>query len=257
MVFHVCPRCHYQTKYKTSLREHYNRKNKCESLFNDITIDDCISLLNIKKINVCEHCDKKFTRSDSLKRHKERCYELRLKILEEKNKILEEKLDKSSLNTVNNVNINCGNTYNININDFNNTNYIIALEDLKQSIRQSLLKNDGRNMNIECENLVELVHCNDKYPENQNILITDRTRGEAKIKQGDKFVSTRIDDAIEETAKNIVKLLKANQIFNRYVKFHENKDEDTIREDKKAIERTLYNNRDKVMNTARENNVKV
>ena len=149
------------------------------------------------------------------------------------------------------------NTINININDFKNTNYVIALEDLKQSIKQSLLKNGGKNLNIECENLVELVHCNDKYPENQNILITDRTRGEAKVKQGDKFVSTRMDDAIDETAQNIVNLLKDNQLFNRYIKFHENKDEDTLKEDKKAIERTLYNNRDKIKETAKNNNIKI
>ena len=54
-----------------------------------------------------------------------------------------------------------------------------------------------------------------------------------------------------------VKMLKDNKLFNRYIKFHENKDEDTIKEDKKAIERTLYNNRDKIMNTAKEGNIKV
>ena len=112
-------------------------------------------------------------------------------------------------------------------------------------------------MNIECENLIELVHCNDKYPENQNILLTDMTRGDAKIKQGDRFIKVPKSDAIDQTAQNIVNLLKENQLFTRYVRFHENKDEDTVKEDNKAIERALYNNSDKVKETAKKSGVKI
>jgi len=229
MVCYQCPRCRYETRLKGDIKRHYGRKNKCKTLFERKSINDCLNELD-------------FPEDD--------------KILISKKEYEELKNKKEIKNITNNVQIN--NTYNIiNINDFNSTNYKIALEDLKNSINNSLLKNDGQNMNIECENLVELVHCNDKYPENQNILLTDRNRGEVKIKQGDRFVSIRMDDAIDETSQNIINLLKDNQLFNRYIKFHENKDEDTIKEDKKAIERTLYNNRDKIMDTARENNIKV
>ncbi len=262
MVLHVCPRCHYQTSQKGHIRCHYNKKTKCKPLFSDITIEDCIELLNTKKIHICEHCDKRFSRSDSLKRHKEKCYEKRLKILEEENKIMKKKLEGQSLSKLTNINSNnttnnITNNIQININNFDQTNYQIALEDLKNSIKQSLLKNNGYNMNIECENLVELVHCNDKYPENHNILITDRNRKEARIKDGDRFKVVPKDDIIEQTASNIINLLKDNKLFSRYIRFHEKKDDDTILEDKKSIERTLYNNRDKIMNTAKEGNIKI
>ena len=259
MVKHICLRCGYIANQKGHLKDHYNRKKKCEPIIENISIDDCLSRLNNKKYHLCEYCGKNFSRSDSLKRHEKKCYERRLKILEDRNKELEKKLENNSLNMINsnNVNINCGNTYNININDFNNTDYMIALDDLKKSIKKSLLKNNGKNMNIECENLVELVHCNDKYPENHNILLTDRNRGEVKVKNGNNFINIPIDDAIDETSQNIINLLKDNKIFMRYIKFHENKDEDTTKEDKKAIERKLYNNREKIKESVKKKGIKI
>ena len=91
MVLHMCPRCGYKTIYKTSLKEHYNKKKVCEPIIDDISIEDCLFNLNKKKEHLCDHCNKKFSRSDSLKRHKEKCYELRLKLLDKKNKELDEK----------------------------------------------------------------------------------------------------------------------------------------------------------------------
>lgn len=236
MPIYQCPRCHYDTIKKDDLRRHYNRKRKCKTLFSRLSIKDCLEELEIK--------------SDLSKIE----LEIRNRELEEKIKQLE---NKSFQVVGNNITNNITNNIQININNFDQTNYHIALDDLKNSIKQSLLKNDGMNLNIECENLVEIVHCNDKYPENHNILITDKTRGNAKIKKGDKFVVVPKDDAIDQTAQNIVNLLKDNKIFTKYIKFHENKDEETIKEDKKAIERTLYNNRDKIVETAKIKGIKL
>ena len=229
MVCYQCPRCHYETRLKGDIKRHYGRKTKCKTLFERKSIKDCIDELDLPGDD---------------------------KIIISKKEYEELKSKKGAQNITNNVQIN--NTYNIiNVNDFNSTNYKIALEDLKKSINNSLLKNDGMNLNIECENLVELVHCNDKYPENHNILLTDRNRGEVKVKQGDYFINIPIDDAIDETSQNIINLLKDNQLFNRYVKFHENKDDETVKEDKKAIERTLYNNRHKIQETVTQNGIKI
>ncbi len=247
MVVYVCPRCHYTTTYKTHMVNHYNRKKICDTRYSRISIKDCKEQLSIKK-------KKLIIDKDSFEQMRGEIKELRDRLEQQQHTT---NTSIGNHNKFNSDNITNNNTINININDFKNTNYVIALEDLKQSIKQSLLKNDGRNMNIECENLVELVHCNPDYPENQNILITDRTRGEAKIKQGDRFVSTRMEDAIDETAQNIVNLLKDNHLFNRYIQFHENKDDDALKEDKKAIERTLYNNRATIKETAKTNNIKI
>ena len=52
-------------------------------------------------------------------------------------------------------------------------------------------------------------------------------------------------------------LLKENRLFGRYIRFHERKDEDIIREDKKAAEMSLYNNRRMVVDTAKKNGIKI
>ncbi len=234
MVLYQCPRCHYETNHKNDMRKHYIRKRKCDPIYSDIKLNkNEIKSFIIKK--------------DSVEDTAAEIEDLR-KELDEKNKQISELITK--------VGNNNNNTINIHIHDFNNTNYNIALEDLKQSIKQSLLKNGGRNMNIECENLVELIHCNPDYPENQNILITDRTRGEAKVKKGDHLVNVPMDDAIDQTTERIVDMLKENHLFGRYLNYHEQKDEEALREDKKAVERTLYNNRHMVADTLRDNNIR-
>lgn len=45
MVNYLCPRCHYETKYKPSIRNHYNRKKACNPVFSEISINECIQTL--------------------------------------------------------------------------------------------------------------------------------------------------------------------------------------------------------------------
>lgn len=246
MVFYQCPRCHYETDRKCNMRTHCIRKRKCKSIYSNIK-------LNKSKID-----DLIITKEDensfNIIQLKEELEQSRRE-LDEKNKQISEQ-SKQISELITKVGNNNNNTINIHVNDFKNTNYMIALDDLKESIKQSLLKNDGMNMNIECENLIELVHCNVKYPENHNILVTDKTRNEARVKDGNCFKLMPKDDVIEEATERIVQLLKENRLFGRYIRFHEKKDEDIRREDKKAVEIMLYNNRNLVMDTAKENLVK-
>jgi len=66
-----CSRCHYSVKYKCFLLRHLNRKNICESIYSNDTIEE-IKLKN--KINVitdkykykCEYCDKVYTLKKNL-----------------------------------------------------------------------------------------------------------------------------------------------------------------------------------------------
>lgn len=239
MVFYQCPRCHYQTDRKCNIRTHCIRKNKCNPIYSDIKIDK-------KSINSFILFPENSDISKIMQLKEE--LEYSRKELNEKNKQIHELIKK--------VGNNNNNTFNIHINDFKNTNYNIALDDLKNSIKNSLMKNNGMNMNIECENLIELVHCNVKYPENHNILVTDKTRNEARVKDGNTFKLMPKDDVVEEATERIVNLLKENHLFGRYVRFHEKKDEDIRREDRKAVETMLYNNRNLVMGTASDNLIK-
>lgn len=246
MVLYTCPRCHYDTTLKTDIRRHYTRKRSCRRLFSRAPLMELLDELdspNEKQVKISKE---------------------EWECLLEENRVLKEKslntvTNNTTNNTTNNIynNKTINNTINIHVNDFKDTNYVIALEDLKESIKNSLLKNDGMNMNIECENLIELVHCNDKYPENHNVLITDKTRGEARIKDGNEFKLVPKDDVIEQAVNSIVNLLKENRLFGRYIRFHERKDEDIVREDKKAAEMSLYNNRRMIMETAKIHGIKI
>lgn len=226
MVLYQCPRCHYDTEKKDNMRRHYNRKRKCKNLFSRKSVGECLEDID------------------------------RIKQLEERIKQLEycTLMTNVTNNITNIVNNTTNQTINIHINDFKNTNYEIALDELKESIKRSLLKNDGECNNIECNQLVELVHCNDKYPENHNVLITDCSRGEARIKEGDRFIKVPMIDAVDDIVTNIINLLKENNVFKRYVKIYERK----YRDDSfKEIRDTLYNNRQKIKETAKENKVKI
>ena len=40
-----CPRCNYKTKKKPSMRAHFNRKNMCAYVKEDIKKEECLKML--------------------------------------------------------------------------------------------------------------------------------------------------------------------------------------------------------------------
>lgn len=54
MVPHVCPRCHYETSHKNTLRRHYNRKRVCKTLFSRKSIKDCLQELENDRLSISE-----------------------------------------------------------------------------------------------------------------------------------------------------------------------------------------------------------
>tara|TARA_B110000208_G_scaffold190984_1_gene256372 strand:+ start:153 stop:1064 length:912 start_codon:yes stop_codon:yes gene_type:complete len=107
MPLYTCPRCGYNTKIKTHIKKHYNRKKSCIVSKNDITIEECLKNLLNNKANIvekqyilagintspsikrntiitnntdkdtknygCNTCLKKFNRKDNLLRHTKMC----------------------------------------------------------------------------------------------------------------------------------------------------------------------------------------
>jgi hypothetical protein len=79
---HECPRCDYETKFKYNLLKHFNRKNGCEIIKKDISIDECKELLKNGKLRIketsehaCKYCSKKFDRKARLYAHNIKCKE--------------------------------------------------------------------------------------------------------------------------------------------------------------------------------------
>ena len=107
MVYYECQRCGYNTILKGNIKHHLNRKNICNPILDNISIEQMKEIYNLndtpqihqintnytkltQKINeitpkniekytkkmdikTCAYCNKEFSRRDSLTRHLKRC----------------------------------------------------------------------------------------------------------------------------------------------------------------------------------------
>ena len=162
MVYYECQRCGYNTTLRGNIKHHLNRKNICEPILDNISIEEMKDIYNLNEINkihqnntiytkntpivneitpknteknikkmdikTCSYCDKEFSRRDSLTRHLNRC-KLKKENEIETNKIeILEKHNTELLKAVEKLLIECSNNNNktsnktLNNNNNNNTN---------------------------------------------------------------------------------------------------------------------------------------
>ena len=55
MVLYRCPRCGFQNKIKTKMRNHYYRKKPCETSISIITIPECLDMLKEGFLRITEN----------------------------------------------------------------------------------------------------------------------------------------------------------------------------------------------------------
>jgi len=254
MMVHKCDNCDKEFKLKTDLVRHNNRKFKCVSnkqvvntIYMENNIDvlqkdvqehiDPSELLNIAGILhtdalTCEYCQKKFTREDNLKKHKnERCKlkDIKIKLLsiiqkerEEKDqqqkeliKIIKEGQDNTNKkmellentiselkqsNTINNTVNTTNNT--TNNNTFNNTvnnNIIIKFgTDVEQNILtfDELVRLLHENVAQIVPKMAEKYHFDINKPKYHNVYIPDKKSKFAVVFNGKQYVSDYLDDTI-------------------------------------------------------------
>jgi hypothetical protein len=96
----VCRRCNYDTPYKCAYIKHLERKIPCNSINEDVSIEELLRLVKKEVIITnysCEYCGKYFNQSQGKYQHKQRCkrkpkgVEERLLELQEKINDLENK----------------------------------------------------------------------------------------------------------------------------------------------------------------------
>ena len=120
MVLYVCFRCGYKTTQRGSIKHHLNRKNKCQPILENISIEEVKKYYNLNlqiKINPnpnneskmnpdnefkmnpkqkhkCNYCNKYYSTNSNLHKHFRNCkiklkYEQELKLEQKKDEIIE------------------------------------------------------------------------------------------------------------------------------------------------------------------------
>ena len=265
MVNYKCYRCGYSTTHKGSLVNHLKRKNICNPLLEDISIEKMYEIYNFKndkkqhpnstqtalfstqtapkqhpndnfgckktapkqhlnstqpapkqhllapKKNICQFCEKTFTRKTGLTKHLNCCKQKKIfeeekyeKIKEKDNEIQElknmvEKLlveNKGTTNITNNTTNNNNTTNHMTNNIININNY--GDEDTKYITSDyilQLLKNKPAKAIPE---LIKYTHFNKEHPENQNIKITNKKEPYIKVRKNDKWELQDKDETISD-----------------------------------------------------------
>ena len=195
MVEYKCERCHYISKHKGSIKNHFQRKTSCKPIHSNITNVEQLEKLNKPKEKrqefICNKCNKIFNSRQGKYQHQKRCKQELIVFEEKKNdnqkiqelenelklmkEIFIEKLKNvQSITNNNNNNIDTQNITN------NNTNLFISFNDkenihkvLKQC-QETILQLEQNRSKDKCFTIyLTAAHFNPDHPEMQNIKLTN------------------------------------------------------------------------------------
>lgn len=251
MPIYECKECNYQTKIKTHYTRHLNTK-KHQNNIKDLKFDEPKKYPKNTKDFVCEFCDKSFSTSSHLSRHKKKNCKLNqeqelqkqelaelkqmFKEERERNQIEREKYQEERYNLHKHINElikkagnTTNNTANITLNCYGHEDLSHISDDLKMEwvkLPYGMI-----------QKMIEHVHFSNKRPENWNIKLTNKKDKMIKVFRGNKWkyqdkdevvselIQTnycRLDDFYENFAINEL----PDSLNNRYRKFQTQFDDD-------------------------------
>lgn len=231
------------------------RGNRRETTMHILNYDNWFK--NPKNCNTCPFCLKEFSRRGNVNKHIKKNCKMKLSLTIEQLNNISNNITNS---TANSYNTNSFNTTNNNITNNNITNNIQIITFGKEDLCNVLSKKEqrkilGRNYNSLIE-LIEYIHCNKKYPQFRNIMITnlkdkiaykhDEKENKFKAVDEDEFldevIQVRICDIEDFKKINENELNPSNlKIINDFVYKITSEDEETINRNKKGIKFSLYN----------------
>ena len=182
----TCKRCGFETKLKTNLASHLKRKNICNPIISDISINDLLKEITKEKNNSnitydCDFCNKKFNYASGKCRHMKTCKETtnRFEEMQEKLKELEEKLNHPVTTIINN-NI----TNNIQQNNIVLENF--CKEDV-EFISDTFIRKCLSRVANGFEDLTKKIHFNPNKPEYHNITILNKKDSYLEVFKDNKW----------------------------------------------------------------------
>lgn len=158
-----CTRCGYTTNHKCAAYRHLGRQIPCRVLGSrdDDHQDASIEQFHMDKQLTCRHCNKAYARRDiSFRQHEFRCAA-----------------------SVVNINNNCNNTTNSNNTTTNNIvlNYDFSTREMITPKLMELCLRQGIRAR---PSIMEAIHCNPQYPQNQNVMIPNVNRADVEVYRG-------------------------------------------------------------------------
>ena len=213
-MLYKCPRCHYETNYITSYRNHLSRKKICNADFSEENPIDILNILNEqKKIHnyKCEHCDKIFTSSQGKYQHKQRCFnqnevtKLKSELVEMKNEIIE--IKNHPVTTIINNNI----TNNIQQNNIVLENFCKEdVEFLSDTFIRKCLSRVANGF----EDLTKKIHFNPSKPEYHNVTITNKKDSYLEVFKDNKWQFQDKNVTLDALIKQCFDILSGH--YDRY-----------------------------------------
>lgn len=251
----ICEKCNKNFTKKSSYNFHVLRINSCIKNDENNDCSFCNKTFTTKytlksHINICKkkiEADFNQSQIEELKKMFERKFEEQQKKFEEELKKIQDQQSHTTETNNNNININ-ENSHNT-TNTTNNINiYSIGKEDLSLLTKEDILKlcTSGTYYPIVA---AEILHCNNKYPEYQNVLISNLRSTTGQVKVNDKWITRSQDDILNTMMnmdkKHISSLIKDIEVDKKHqVKLESTQDEiDTnqVKEHQKSkIKQRLY-----------------
>ena len=182
----TCKRCGYETNLKTNLGLHLKRKNICNAIISDISIDDLLKEITVEKIYKeltydCDFCKKKFNHASGKSRHMKTCKETNYKLeqmQEEINQLKE--LISHQPTTINNIN-----------NITNNIQNNIVLENFCKEdvefISDTFIRKCLSRVANGFEDLTKKIHFNPNKPEYHNVTIANKKDSYLEVFKDNKW----------------------------------------------------------------------
>jgi uncharacterized C2H2 Zn-finger protein len=246
-----CPRCGYETKYRTTILRHTNRKNICSNTLSDIIPNEDNIIKAKTKDHKCDICDKYFSREDSLKRHQIKCQS---KAKDDRIKELEQKLAEK-----------IAEPQNVTINVQQNFIMVGKYDDPDtEFLTDKHYKRAFRAKNLANVELAKILWMNPKHPENHSVIIPNISRTDAKVcvGNGNRFVLKDGDEVFTKMLKSSEYYMndkvneweeedKHENVRTTYLNYMEKREETPKlqRKEKKELRNALIDSRDIIKET--------
>jgi hypothetical protein len=234
-----CDRCGTEFKNLRNLRCHFDKKYTCKPLLKDIPIEELKEKYKVRKgCYKCENCGKEYKTADGKYKHKKKCLlnstiiekkekeELanELQLVKEKNEELEKQLvlqNKDNIDTSNAKIINSGNNQSHNTNSYNNTINVIIKnygeekemteKEIKRLVEVALKKcNNIRGVPWDALNhVLQQKHFNPKYPENQNLKLTNISSPIMDVYTNNKWRKVPFSEQIKIIIESLMEFIES------------------------------------------------